>query len=50
MGSGIAQVAAQGGYEVVLEDVREDLVKAGLEKVRKRLEKMVSDGQLEDRR
>jgi 3-hydroxybutyryl-CoA dehydrogenase len=47
MGSGIAQVAAQGGYEVLLEDVREDLVKAGLEKVRKRLEKMVSDGRLE---
>lgn len=47
MGSGIAQVAAQGGYEVVLEDIREELVKAGLEKVKKRLEKMVSDGRLE---
>jgi 3-hydroxybutyryl-CoA dehydrogenase len=47
MGSGIAQVAAQSGYEVVLEDVGEDLVKAGLEKVRERLEKMLSDGRLE---
>jgi len=47
MGSGIAQVSAQSGYEVVLEDVGEDLVKAGLEKIRKRLEKMVSDRQLE---
>jgi len=47
MGSGIAQMAAQSGYEVLLEDVREDLVKAGLENVRKRLEKMVSDGRLE---
>ena len=47
MGSGIAQVAVQSGYEVVLEDVGEDLVKAGLEKIRKRLEKMVSDRQLE---
>jgi 3-hydroxybutyryl-CoA dehydrogenase len=47
MGSGIAQVAAQSGYEVVLVDLREELVKAGIEKVRKRLEKMVSDGRLE---
>lgn len=47
MGSGIAQVAAQGGYKVVLMDVSEDLVKAGLEKVWKRLEKMVSDGLIE---
>ena len=47
MGSGIAQVAAQSGYEVVLEDIREDIVKAGLEKVRQRLEKMVSEGRLE---
>jgi len=47
MGSGIAQVAAQCGYEVLLEDLREDLVEAGLEKVRKRLSKMVLDGRLE---
>jgi 3-hydroxybutyryl-CoA dehydrogenase len=46
MGSGIAQVAAQSGHEVVLEDVREDLVKVGLEKIKKRLEKMASDGRL----
>jgi 3-hydroxybutyryl-CoA dehydrogenase len=47
MGSGIAQVAAQSNHEVVLEDVTKELAEAGLAKIRKRLEKMASDGRME---
>ena len=31
MGGGIAQVAAQSGYEVILKDVSEEYVRAGFE-------------------
>ena len=49
MGGGIAQVAAQSGYEVVLKDVSEEYVRAGLAKIKERLGKRVSEGKLESR-
>jgi 3-hydroxybutyryl-CoA dehydrogenase len=49
MGGGIAQVAAQSGYEVVLEDMNEEYVKAGFAKIKERLEKRVSEGKLENK-
>src|SRR5215475_11573357 len=42
MGHGIAQVAAQAGYEVVLQDLGDDLVKRGLAKIAENLAKGVS--------
>jgi 3-hydroxybutyryl-CoA dehydrogenase len=47
MGSGIAQVAAQNGIRVVLEDINEEFTKAGFLKIKERLEKRVIDGKLE---
>ena len=49
MGGGIAQVAAQSGYEVVLKDISEEYVRAGLAKIKERLEKRVNGGKLESR-
>ena len=46
MGSGIAQVAAQSGYEVVLKDVKEEYVKAGFAKIKERLVKRAGEGKL----
>ncbi len=46
MGGGIAQVAAQCGYNVILEDLKEEYVSSGLEKIRVRLEKRVQEGEL----
>jgi 3-hydroxybutyryl-CoA dehydrogenase len=47
MGSGIAQVAAQSGYEVVLEDVSEEYVRAGYAKIEERLMRRVGEGKLD---
>lgn len=49
MGSGIAQVAAQKGIRVVMEDINEDYTKAGFLKIKERLEKRVDEGKLEAR-
>jgi 3-hydroxybutyryl-CoA dehydrogenase len=49
MGGGIAQVAAQSGFEVVLEDVKEEYVSAGFSKIKERLEKRVGEGKLESK-
>lgn len=49
MGSGIAQVAAQSGYEVILDDMKEEYVKTGLVKIKQRLEKRVAEGKIESR-
>ncbi len=38
MGHGIAQVCAQSGFQVSLEDVKEELVQAGLERIRRFLQ------------
>ncbi len=46
MGSGIAQVAAQAGYSVVLHDISDDLVQKGLSGIQKQLDKAVSKGKL----
>ena len=48
MGGGIAQVAAQSGYEVVMEDVSEEYVKDGFARIKERLEKRVVEGKLEN--
>lgn len=46
MGAGIAQVAAQGGYEVVLIDAKEEFVQRGLDRINNELEKAVQRGKL----
>lgn len=46
MGSGIAQVAAQAGVEVVLADASPDLAKKGVEKLGKALAKLVEKGKM----
>jgi 3-hydroxybutyryl-CoA dehydrogenase len=47
MGCGIAQVAAQNGYGVLLEDQSEEFAGAGLDRIRERLERRVSEGIIE---
>ncbi len=47
MGGGIAQVAGQSGYEVILEDMKDEYVRAGFAKIAERLEKRVEEGKLE---
>jgi len=47
MGSGIAQAAAQSGYEVLLEDVSPEAASQGLTVIRNRLEKRVAEAKLE---
>jgi 3-hydroxybutyryl-CoA dehydrogenase len=49
MGGGVAQIAAQSGFEVILEDMSEDYVRAGFEKIKGRLEKRVREGKLENK-
>ncbi|QLH82616.1 3-hydroxyacyl-CoA dehydrogenase family protein [Halosimplex pelagicum] len=44
MGSGIAQVATQSGYEVVLRDVEGDLVEGGIENLTDGLDRLVEKG------
>ncbi|HYL98042.1 MAG TPA: 3-hydroxyacyl-CoA dehydrogenase family protein, partial [Blastocatellia bacterium] len=46
MGHGIAQVAAQAGYQVVLEDVAQELVNRGLFQIEANLSKGVEKGKL----
>jgi 3-hydroxybutyryl-CoA dehydrogenase len=46
MGSGIAQVAAQAGIQVVLADATPDLAKRGLERLSRALGKLVEKGKL----
>lgn len=46
MGGGIAQLAAQNGFSVVLEDINEEYVTAGLKKIQERLEKRVIEGKI----
>jgi len=49
MGVSIAQVAAQNGFEVVLQDMKEDHARAGFAKIKERLEKRVGEGKLESK-
>jgi 3-hydroxybutyryl-CoA dehydrogenase len=46
MGSGIAQVMAQGGMEVVLRDINENFVKKGITGIEKNLAKAVEKGKM----
>lgn len=48
MGAGIAQVLAVSGYEVVLNDIKDEFVQKGLTGIQKRLEKSVEKGRLEE--
>ncbi|MBJ94159.1 MAG: 3-hydroxybutyryl-CoA dehydrogenase [Rickettsiales bacterium] len=48
MGAGIAQVAAQAGYEVVLADVSAAAAAAGLAGIGKRLDRAVAKGRMEE--
>ncbi len=46
MGSGIAQVAAQAGLQVILLDLSEELVKGGVRKIEKSLARSVEKGKM----
>lgn len=46
MGSGIAQVAAQAGYSVILNDIKEEFVSRGLKGIEKNLSRNVEKGKL----
>lgn len=48
MGSGIAQVAAQAGYRVTLNDLNDDLVARGMAVIEKNLARDVSKGRLSE--
>jgi 3-hydroxybutyryl-CoA dehydrogenase len=48
MGQGIAQVAAQAGYEVVFQNRRAESVERGLKAIRKSLERLVSKQKISD--
>jgi 3-hydroxybutyryl-CoA dehydrogenase len=47
MGHGIAQVAAQAGYEVVVRELSQEKLDAGLGRVKKQLARAVEKGKLE---
>ena len=46
MGCGIAQIAAQSGYEVVFQNRRQESVDRGLSALRKNLERLVAKEKL----
>jgi 3-hydroxybutyryl-CoA dehydrogenase len=46
MGSGIAQVSAQGGFQTVVREVSADLVEKGLKSIEKNLARLVEKGTL----
>ena len=46
MGNGIAQVAAQSGYEVVMRDIEQRFIDGGMESVKKNLSKGVKKGRI----
>jgi 3-hydroxybutyryl-CoA dehydrogenase len=47
MGSGIAQLAAQSGYEVLMYDIKEDFVQRGLGNIKSALQSRVDKGKME---
>jgi len=49
MGSGIVQVSAQAGYNVLFVEANDELVKRGLERLRQTLEGLVGRGKLDAR-
>jgi 3-hydroxybutyryl-CoA dehydrogenase len=48
MGSGIAQTAAQAGYQVILNDLKEAFVDKGIQTIRKNLERALSKGKISE--
>lgn len=48
MGSGIAHVAAQSGFDVVVREVSQQLVDKGLQSIEKNLQRMVDKGTLQE--
>jgi len=46
MGSGIAQVAAQAGMDVIMRDIKDEFVERGLSVIKKNLERAVSKGKM----
>ncbi len=48
MGSGIAQVCAMAGYEVILRDIEDRFIERGMGNIRKSLEKFASKGKLSE--
>ncbi|HZG70679.1 MAG TPA: 3-hydroxybutyryl-CoA dehydrogenase [Chondromyces sp.] len=48
MGSGIAQVCAQSGYEVILNDLKEEFLERGLSVINKNLSRQVEKGRMTD--
>nr|WP_043967290.1 3-hydroxybutyryl-CoA dehydrogenase [Anoxybacillus thermarum] len=50
MGSGIAQVCATAGYDVILNDVNEERVQWGLDNIKKSINKFVEKGSLSEQR
>lgn len=49
MGAGIAQVAAQGGYQVVLRDLQMSLVEDGIKTINRNLDRMIQKGLLDNK-
>jgi 3-hydroxybutyryl-CoA dehydrogenase len=49
MGSGIVQVAAQSGFQVLFVEANDELVKRGLERLRQTLDGLVAKGKLDAR-
>src|SRR6185312_9791826 len=47
MGHGIAQVAAQSGYDVVVREVSQERLDSGLGKIKKQLGRAVEKGRME---
>lgn len=48
MGNGIAQVAAEAGYQVIMRDVKEEFVQRGLNTINKNLSRAIRKGKLDE--
>ncbi|MDA8211737.1 MAG: 3-hydroxybutyryl-CoA dehydrogenase [Clostridia bacterium] len=48
MGNGIAQIAAEAGYQVIMRDIEEGFVQRGLSTINKNLQRAVMKGKLEE--
>jgi 3-hydroxybutyryl-CoA dehydrogenase len=49
MGHGIAQVAANAGFDVILNDIKDEYVKKGLSKIERFLDKSIEKGKIKDK-
>ncbi len=46
MGNGIAQVSAQAGYQVIMQDITEEALEKGMDTIKKSLSKLASKGKI----